>query len=321
MTWLYVPSNFAPDTEASPSDSETTEYRPWLTLSGTATQRPLSSPVWQKRGWIRRLYGTISAPLTAQRGVDGWISSLPVSHASHSQQQGTSAVSMMSDGSGRTLPGSLLTFDPDTSSWRTSPDLFGQVLHTSSQTLPPSGSMRNGVCCPQPPLAPLTDANESGSWPTPDATSGQRPSTIDHGKLARGFGPALVDAALMWPTPTAHDAKGPAPHDLTSNTVLLPMAATMWPTPRASMNENRTTKHAPSHGVTHGRTLAGEAATFPILTELMGLLGQTGSHLAQTTEPDGKPGQPRADLNPQFVAALMGVPKDWLTPYTSEETA
>ena len=43
-------------------------------------------------------------------------------------------------------------------------------------------------------------------------------------------------------------------------------------------------------------------------------------HLAQTTQPDGKPGQPKADLNPQFVAALMGVPKDWLTPYTSEET-
>jgi hypothetical protein len=101
----------------------------------------------------------------------------------------------------------------------------------------------------------------------------------------------------------------------------LPMAATMWPTPRASMNENRTTKHAPSHGVTHGRTLAGEAATFPILTELMGLLGQTGSRLDPTTQPDGNDGQPRAHLNPQFVAALMGVPTDWLTPYTSEETA
>ena len=33
-----------------------------------------------------------------------------------------------------------------------------------------------------------------------------------------------------------------------------------WPTPRASANENRTTKNAPSHGKTHGKTLAGEAA-------------------------------------------------------------
>lgn len=32
---------------------------------------------------------------------------------------------MMSDGSGQTLPGSLLTWDRATCSWRTSPDLFG----------------------------------------------------------------------------------------------------------------------------------------------------------------------------------------------------
>ena len=32
-----------------------------------------------------------------------------------------------------------------------------------------------------------------------------------------------------------------------------------WPTARASYNENRNTQPAPSHGVTHGRTLSGEA--------------------------------------------------------------
>lgn len=35
-----------------------------------------------------------------------------------------------------------------------------------------------------------------------------------------------------------------------------------WPTARASYNENRTTQNAPSHGVTHGKTLAGEAAAW-----------------------------------------------------------
>ena len=35
-----------------------------------------------------------------------------------------------------------------------------------------------------------------------------------------------------------------------------------WPTARASYNENRTTKDAPSHGVTHGATLAGRAANW-----------------------------------------------------------
>ena len=72
--------------------------------------------------------------------------------------------------------------------------------------------------------------------------------------------------------------------------------ARMWPTPRASMNENRTTKPAPSHGVTHGTTLAGEA-----------------SRHVPTTTTDGPNGSLKADLNPRFVAALMGVPPDWLT--------
>jgi hypothetical protein len=38
--------------------------------------------------------------------------------------------------------------------------------------------------------------------------------------------------------------------------------AKLWSTPRSSMSENRTTKPAPSHGTTHGRVLAGEAAAW-----------------------------------------------------------
>jgi hypothetical protein len=38
-------------------------------------------------------------------------------------------------------------------------------------------------------------------------------------------------------------------------------SSSLWPTARASLQENRTTKHAPSHGKTHGKTLAGEACT------------------------------------------------------------
>lgn len=98
---------------------------------------------------------------------------------------------------------------------------------------------------------------------------------MDVAKMERGYGPSLVDQALM----------------------------KQWPTPRASMNENRTGKDAPTYGVTHGRTLAGAASLH-----------------VPTTTPDGSTGLPRADLNPRFVAALMGLPWDWLTPYTSAAT-
>ena len=116
----------------------------------------------------------------------------------------------------------------------------------------------------------------------------------------------------MWGTPVARDdQKSPEAHlamkarmgggrtEATSLTV----QAKMWPAPRASMNENRTSRNARSHGTTHGLTLAGEA-----------------SRHDRTTGTDGNNGSPKADLNPRFVAALMGLPWDWLTLSTSAET-
>ena len=81
--WLYVPSISAQATagSASPSDSQDSTPELFVTLSGTPTQRPYSWRGWTTRPWIERLSGTISQPLTAQRGAAEWISSLPVSPA------------------------------------------------------------------------------------------------------------------------------------------------------------------------------------------------------------------------------------------------
>ena len=80
-------------------------------------------------------------------------------------------------------------------------------------------------------------------------------------------------------------------------------AVQMWPTSRASMNENRTTWDASSHGNGHGRTLAG-----------------TASRHAPTTPTDGPNGSAPADLNPLFVEALMGLQSGWLTASISAAT-
>jgi hypothetical protein len=152
-------------------------------------------------------------------------------------------------------------------------------------------------------------------WQTP-TTSESEGSGFRSGD--RSGEPKLAGQARMWGTPVANDAgNSPANHmaqkakigDGATRTqpTSLTVQVKMWPTPRASMNENRTGKPAPSHGVTHGRTLAGEASTH-------------GLH-DPTTATDGNDGPPRADLNPRFVAALMGVPWDWLNPSTSVETA
>lgn len=201
MSWLYVPGM---EGSASPSDSQGSTPELFVTLSGKPTQRPYSWRGWKTRPWIGRLSGTISQPLTAQRGADEWISSLPVSPASRSQRQDSNAVLTMTAGSGLPSHGSSMMWDRVSSSWRTSPDLFGTVSLTSSPILPSSGSMRNGVVSQRQPLAPRTGGNGSGLWPTATATDSERrsvPTTID------GQTFSLVHAAQTWPTPTATEAK------------------------------------------------------------------------------------------------------------------
>jgi hypothetical protein len=275
VTWYYMPSTSAADTAASslPCDTPESTPEPWLTLSGTATQRPLSWHGWRNRAWIKLLSGLTCSPSTLQCGADEWISSLPVSRVSHSAPPASGWVLTTTDTSGRGSQTSSATFDPDTSCWKTSGELFEQCYPMSSLTLPDSGSMRNGACSQRPPLVHPIAANAGGAWPTPQAGNANQ-SGIDHNKVARGIGESLVDVALR-----------------------------MWPTPRASMNENRTTGNAPSHGNGHGYTLAGMALT--------------SGHHDPTIETAGTSGRV---LNPRFVEALMGLPTGWLISCTSAAT-
>ena len=94
------------------------------------------------------------------------------------------------------------------------------------------------------------------------------------------------------------------------------------------MNENRTGKPAPSHGQGHGETLAGTAKVWPTpkATDASratpgDLRRNTPGRQAVTTSTDGSGGSPTVDLNPFFVATLMGLPMDWLTLSTSAVTA
>ena len=107
----------------------------------------------------------------------------------------------------------------------------------------------------------------------------------------------------MWTTPKACDVKGSTGQD-NRNTPDLPHQARMWPTPAASAG-SRGSDPVRTNDKAGGLTLRQEVERGP---------------LAQTTPTDGPDGSPKADLNPRFVAALMGVPWDWLTPSTSVAT-
>ncbi len=108
-------------------------------------------------------------------------------------------------------------------------------------------------------------------------------------------------------------------------------AAKLWPTPRASPNENRNTRPAPSHGKTHGRTLAGDAVSWPTPRATDGSNGgpnQTGGALtpaatnqqwptpgANDHKGSAKPGQRRGQLDETAEQGSVNghpLPATWL---------
>jgi hypothetical protein len=70
---------------------------------------------------------------------------------------------------GRSSPASFATFDPATSSWRTSQDSLFEASTPFSQTWPMSGMTRNGTAFRQRPSALPTYEAASFFWPTPVA--------------------------------------------------------------------------------------------------------------------------------------------------------
>lgn len=339
--WLYLPSTSAPATEDSSSPSDPWHgYEPWLTLSGTPTQRPFSWSGWRKRVWIRLLSGMTSPRSTLDRGVAEWISSLPVSRASRSARLGSSVELTMSAGSGQPSHPSSLTWDPDSSCWRTSPSLFDSGSPMSSTTLPSSGSMRNGVCSARQPLAPLTSARGSGSWGTPAARDEQRSVEAAIAKkesFGRSEITSLNTQVKMWMTPTTVDSTGRQYQNRDGSRVLtLPGEASAWPTPTptAALGDSRrgmpSAETAALRMEQGKRNLDDAAALWPTPKTTDPKHGTGGPSLKQvtgagrqavTTSTDGSGGSPTVDLNPFFVATLMGLPMGWLTLSTSAVTA
>jgi hypothetical protein len=66
---------------------------------------------------------------------------------------------------------SLASFDPTSSSWRTSQLCLDGASEPFSETWPRSGLMLSGIAYPLPTLVPDNFGTEFGLWPTPNATA------------------------------------------------------------------------------------------------------------------------------------------------------
>ena len=207
----------------------------------------------------------------------------------------------MTDGCGQNFTGSLMYYDRATSSWKTSqaclPLMEDQPFEVSLPTLPPAGTMRSGIVCPQPPLVRRTSG--TGSFSSPTSTGHQAPlptpTATVYGSSGNGTGnntqsrgrPSLETFAKQWPTPTAQDAKNNGgPSQWNRNSDPLNVAVQRCPTPTtsdASGGGNRNSTTSKAHA---GVSLTGDSSTPRSVV--------TGQ------------------LNPQWVGWLMGFPIGWL---------
>jgi hypothetical protein len=196
--------------------------------------------------------------------------------------------------SGPSSPVLLASYDPASSSWKTSQHSLEGGLTEFSETWPRSGMMRSGIAFQLPPLVLLTDATESGLWPTPTLPNGGRSvahvtdwrsdrTAYHNGKKVQVD---LAQAVKMWPTPRANDAEKRGdinPNDLRNG---LPAAVLRFPTPTRSM---------------HKGSSAGA------MTRLSGA-SRLNDRLDYAVEQGNiKTGR----LNPLWVAWLMGFPIEW----------
>jgi len=154
-------------------------------------------------------------------------------------------------------------------------------------------------------------------WGTPVARDDQKSPAAHRAMKQRLLG-RTEDAAVTsltvqvkeWPTPTAHDYRSPRAAAASRNSPDLPdVVRRGWPTPQAGdakIGAMTSETAARQRAAGHQEMLAGALHDF--------------SHPVATTSTDGSSTPPTVDLNPEFVAALMGLPRHWLTPSTSEET-
>lgn len=172
--WLHVPSLQASLSAQGSADStlesmQSLDLELFATSSGKPTLRPCSWRGWKTRRWILLLYGTISRPSMASRGVAEWISSMPGTHASPSPRQGTERAKPTPDTSGPMSPESSEKLLQGLLFSKTSEDMSASVSEKSSKTFMAWGSMRNGEFIALPmPVRPI-EGSDCSSWPTPTA--------------------------------------------------------------------------------------------------------------------------------------------------------
>lgn len=221
------------------------------------------------------------------------------------------SASMTIVGSGPNSPAPFGHFNHDGSWSRTSPASSRPTAAERSEkffeTWPRSGMMRDGIVFPLPSVERRTNANVSGSWPTPrvtDVTGGPRVLN-EKGQRVSGdltFGANLADSVRAWTTPTVDDANNVT---RTSGDMASCARETFqWGTPNSTDGKGGSSKRtSPEDQRGELRHQLGGFAD--------GMMASPSK--AQTDSTASSPAKPLTKaLNPNFGLWLMGFPVAWL---------
>jgi len=207
-------------------------------------------------------------------------------------------------GSGGTSFALLWTYDPDTSSWRTSQvSLFAVSPTSSSDRWPRRGLMRNGSVYALPTWARPTSASGSSSLPTPTARDHKDGSASSCANVpVNGL---LGRWVHTFPTPTAtpHGRNRSPSGGAKERLSLRSMASRgMWPT---SGPDYARAGQKGSGGDDLATAIARSSWATPSVN------GDYNRKGASAKSDDGLATQAGGSLNPTWVEGLMGFPVDW----------
>ena len=240
--WKYLPASVcsaATGAMTSPSGSRESKPGQSATLNGTSTVSPSLRPVSGTVSLTMPPSGTMSESSTDSRGVDEWISSLPLRPANPTQVLATGRELAMIETSSPIPSESLAKYSPEESIWRTSTasqlrlKMDDQPTQEPwSENWPRSGMTVGGTLYQRRTLAHRTSESAGGSlpkemqWNTPNTMDSltfksqhalnhehdtARPGRTNPNNLRDQV--AVQEGLRLWPTPSSGGESG-GPHGI-----------------------------------------------------------------------------------------------------------
>lgn len=332
--WMYLPYEFFPYAPglvlwSLDCDSFTTTATPLLTARGTTRGPRYWRNAWTREHSTQRPSGQMF-PLSPEGNLLAkWTSSWPDSPASPSLWPDENLGLPITAGSGQTSLVSFGRWDPESSSWRMLPDLFGTGSELSSGTWPKRGSMRSGELLLRPKSEHLTSESGSSSWPTPVAKDDNK-SPEAHLAMKERMGgnrteiTSLQVAVKQWPTPASSEIKGSA--KVGQRRGQLSESILLWQTPQTDSFRSRGGDRKDEPGLdrqsknwsTPIATMEEKGGDYRRGNPTLKKQARDSFHPDQTMPADGSTiSDTRPKLNPRFVSRLMGIPDDWTSSSSS----